>query len=209
MSQGVAIEWATAHRVASQLVGLLEDACERIEIAGSVRRQKATVHDLEIVAISRRGRAPIHGLFETTWVDVDELDEALDALRQSGTLTLRPVLVERANGSQEIQTRDGEAYKALSYQGVPVDLFITDAERWGAILALRTGPFDWNQRLVTDCKRHFRQLQDGRVLHLGRPVPTPEEADFFRAMGVPWVEPRDRTADALRFDPELLARVPA
>ncbi len=100
--------------------------------------------------------------------------------------------------------RMGDRYKALLYRGIPVDLFITDAERWGCILALRTGPGDWNARLVTDCKRWFRRVEDGRVLHLGRAVPTPEEADFFAALGVAWVDPWDRRVEALRFDPELL-----
>jgi hypothetical protein len=39
--------------------------------------------------------------------------------------------------------------------------------------------------------------------------PDPGEADFFRALGVAWVDPWDRTVDRLRFDPELLRAVPA
>jgi hypothetical protein len=77
------------------------------------------------------------------------------------------------------------------------------------IFALRTGPGDWNTRLVTECQRYFRRVAGGQVLHLGRPVPCPEEADFFRALGQPWVDPADRHVDRVRIDPELLRAVTA
>lgn len=210
MSQGQALRWADAHHVATELVGLLADACDRIEIAGSIRRRKGEVHDIELVAIPRVEMLPA----DTIWGDGelvprDWLAGRIHQMLDEGTLAPRDVLVERRDLTQEVQHRMGRAYKALVYESVPVDLFITDAERWGCIFALRTGPGDWNQRLVTDCRRHFRQVQDGRVLHLGRVVPTPEEADFFRALGVPWVEPPERRVDRLRFDPELLRAVPA
>lgn len=204
MSGGAAIRWAEAHAVATELVGLLADSCERIEIAGSIRRRKGEVHDLELVVIPRHEQRPVAGLLETTWVPVNLLDEQLGRLRMGHQVRLRPVTVRRAGGAVETQERDGDLYKALEFRGMPVDLFITDAERWGCIFALRTGPGDWNERVVTDCKRWFRTVSGGRVQHLGRPVPTPEEADFFRALGVPWVEPADRSLATLRFDPELL-----
>lgn len=210
VSAGQPIPWAEAHAVATELVGLLADACERIEIAGSIRRRKGEVHDIEIVAIARVEQLPSEGL----WGDVELternwLEGEVHRLVDDGTLAPRDVVVTRRDLTQETQQRMGRAYKALVYQGVPVDLFITDAERWGCIYALRTGPGDWNQRLVTDCKRHWRRVDDGRVLYHNKPVPTPEEADFFRALGVPWLDPEERRADRLRFDPELLKAVPA
>ena len=44
---------AYAQQMAEALVELLAPACERIEIAGSVRRGKARPNDVEIVAIPR------------------------------------------------------------------------------------------------------------------------------------------------------------
>lgn len=204
MSAGAAIPYIDALAAAVALRMLLEDACERIEIAGSVRRRKPEVHDIEIVAIPLVEDEIGADLWGSS-VRVDRLERLIvDDLAPAGVLTARPVEVHRADGSVEVSRRMGSAYKALVYHGIAVDLFITDPERWGCIYALRTGPGDWNTRLVTDCKRYFRSVADGRVLHLGRPVPTPEEADFFRALGVPWLDPWDRRADALRFVPELL-----
>lgn len=210
MSAGQPIRWAEAHGVATELVGLLADACERIEIAGSIRRRKGEVHDIEIVAISRVESSSATGLWgdehTTNWY---ALEQTVEDLVRDGLLTPRDVVVTRRDLTREIQQRMGPAYKALVYQDVPVDLFITDAERWGCIFALRTGPGDWNQRLVTDCRRHWRRVEGGRVLYHGKPVPTPEEADFFRALGVPWLEPQERRVDRLRFDVGLLREVSA
>ena len=208
MSAGEPIRWAEAHAVAEQLVGELADACERIEIAGSIRRRKGEVHDIEIVAIPRveeRGGEDLWGEAMPTRVDL--LRVGIGNGIDMGYLAAREVPIHRRDGTVETGQRMGDAYKALVYRGMPVDLFITDPERWGCIFALRTGPGDWNARLVTDCKRYFRAVADGRVTHLGRPVPTPEEEDFFRALGVPWVDPWDRSVERLRFDPALLAAV--
>jgi DNA polymerase/3'-5' exonuclease PolX len=201
VSSGDAILWPEANAAAMRLAAMLADACERVEVAGSVRRRKAVAHDLELVAIPRR---EVRG---GLWGDADEVDllaERLTALRADGIAALRDVEVRRLSGATEVQKRDGQAYKALVFEGMAVDLFITDAERWGCIFALRTGPSDWNTRLVTDCKRYFRSVADGRVLHLGKPVPTPEEPDFFRALGIPWLDPWERQLDRLTFDRNLL-----
>lgn len=206
MSAGAPRRWAEAAPIAGELVELLADACERIEIAGSIRRRRGEVHDIEIVAIPRIEL----DLGSSLWGDivrVDQLGPRIAALIDEGLLALREVTIVRRDGRTEQQRRDGVAYKALSFRGMPVDLFLTDRERWGATLALRTGPGDWNVKLVTACQRYFRRVDACRVLHLGEVIPTPEEADFFRALGQPWVEPADRRPDRVRIDPGLLAGV--
>ena len=83
----------------------------------------------------------------------------------------------------------GRAYLALVFGELPVDLFIVHPPaEWGVIFALRTGPGDWNVRLVIAC---------------------PEEADFFRALGQAWVEPWERRPECVRIDPRLLAEASA
>ena len=72
----------------------------------------------------------------------------------------------------------------------PVDLFIVRPPAdWGVIFTIRTGPADWSQRLVTECQRWFMRVEGGRLLHHGRHVPCPEEADFLAAIGQPWLDP--------------------
>ena len=115
MSSGDPIPYAEALPVAEELRELLAPACERIVIAGSLRRRKALVSDVELVAEPRYYDAA-EGLFDTV------RRSALDAV--VATLDRREVRLHRRDGSEEVQTRDGNAYKALAYRGLPVDLFL-------------------------------------------------------------------------------------
>lgn len=201
MSAGVDVPLDVARVAAAALVELLAPGCSRIEIAGSVRRRKPVVHDIEIVAIPRIDHRPV-GLLEEETEPVNMLDE-LALWYLTGPLPLlvrRPVENHRRDGSVDVQEKVGPKFKALVFSGIPVDLFITDTEQWGCIFALRTGPGDWNVRLVMDCKRVHRAVAGGRVLHLGKPVPTPEEADFFRELGQPWIDPWDRRVERVAID---------
>jgi DNA polymerase/3'-5' exonuclease PolX len=193
VSSGQPIGWSKANRIAQELVDLLRPACQRIEVAGSIRRRKATVHDIEIVAIASvegQSRGDLWGTLEP----VNLLTGPGGLLeRLADQFPLRAVEVHRADGSVEQQVRQGQLYQAREYQGLPVDLFMVfDPDTWGTIFALRTGPGDWNTRLVTDCQRYLRRVSGTNVYRAGQLVPCPEEADFFRALGQPWVEPQDR-----------------
>lgn len=184
-----------AHDVAYGLRLLLEPYCERIEIAGSIRRRRETVKDIELVAVPRMETVAGMDLWGTP-TETDRLMEKLVDLSADGLLTPRPVIVHRADGTTETQRRVGQSYQALECRGIPVDLFIVRPPAdWGVIFAIRTGPGDFNERIVTDCKRWFRRVEGGRVLHLGQHVPCPEEEDFFRAVGMDWIPPWERTVD--------------
>jgi DNA polymerase/3'-5' exonuclease PolX len=66
--------------------------------------------------------------------------------------------------------------------------------QWGALFAVRTGPADFSQRLVTVCKHRGVDMRDGRLVARGsgRDVATPEERDFFQACGLAYLEPWER-----------------
>lgn len=50
-----------AERHAQRIVEAISGACERIQIAGSIRRRKEEVGDIEIVAIPKRGGTDLFG----------------------------------------------------------------------------------------------------------------------------------------------------
>jgi DNA polymerase/3'-5' exonuclease PolX len=209
VSQGQAIAHGEALRAAQTLVGALETACERIEIAGSVRRRKLEVHDIELVAIARHEDRP-DGLFGSVVADL--LEERVEQLMASGYIAPRIVENVRADGSVDLQRKLGPAFKALvTPRGMPVDLFIVrPPATWGCIFALRTGPGTWNTRLVTDCKAIGRRVAGGQVEAWAGdewiPVPTPEEADFFAALGQEWIEPEHRRPERVRIQRTIAAR---
>jgi len=187
MSQGAPMPHAEALAIAEGLVNDLRPACERIQIAGSLRRGKPQVRDIEIVAIASSGTRSIGLGLECETYDI--LDSILADLQAVGALRPRPVENHRADGSIDIQYKLGPAFKALrTGTDVPVDLFIVrPPASWGVIFGLRTGPGDWNTRLVDECKSIGRRVTGGQVERWngGRweVVPTPEERDFFSALG--------------------------
>jgi len=54
-----AVRLEDARQIIGELVALLRPACERIEIAGSVRRGKLEVHDAEVVIIPTPDLLPL------------------------------------------------------------------------------------------------------------------------------------------------------
>jgi DNA polymerase/3'-5' exonuclease PolX len=103
---------------------------------------------------------------------------------------------------------------------MPVELHIADRERWGSVLAIRTGNAEFSHLLVTSRSEGgampFRMRQaDGGLQRLlewqeygpdpeqyaeprWEAVATPEEADYFTALGLPWIEPFRRNRSVLR-----------
>lgn len=180
------------------LVRLLAPACERIEIAGSIRRSEKMIKDIEIVAkplmIPDGTR-----LFEDEQVSALTKHIARLTASEDSELTLDPDL-----------NRNGPKYKRLLWgqrkpvaATMPVDLFIvTPPATWGVILAIRTGPADFGQLLVTGrarggaCPGHLH-VRDGALWDGNEQVDTPEETDFLTAMDVPPWPPESRTAEKL------------
>lgn len=213
MSQGDPMPRERALAAAQRLVAVLEPSCARIAIAGSLRREKPLVRDIEIVATARWEDVADDDLWGELR-SVNLLESSVERLLIHSDLEARHVEQHRADGSIDRVTKLGPAFKALVFEDIPVDLFIVrPPATWGCIFALRTGPGDWNTRLVTDCKTIGRRVEGGRVQawtsasNSWQDVPTPEEADFFRALGQRWVEPRERQVDRVRISRQTLAEV--
>lgn len=184
MSVGVRLPLRAAQAVAESVVAALRPACERIEIAGSIRRRRPDVGDVEIVAVSKVVTTePMEFFGEATRVAL--LPDHVTALLRSGTLAPHP---ERP--------ANGERYKRLwiPATGLQLDLFIVSPPaQWGPILAIRTGPAEFSKRLVEALHPKGLRCEGGRVLDWGGVTrPCPEERDFFAACGVPWTEPEAR-----------------
>lgn len=195
-----------AYPLARELKDYLSAGCVRIEIAGSLRRAKPAPGDIEIIAIPSVGVYEVRDLFDQVVERhaVNHLDQALDLLFDEGAWRFDP-------GNK----KNGPNYKRLlhSASGIACDLFIvTDPRKWGILYTIRTGSGDFSKDMVTLARRLGWFVQHG-LLH-GHPAvldekhrvkeceageqcirikPTLEEADFFAALSVPYIEPRDRT----------------
>jgi DNA polymerase/3'-5' exonuclease PolX len=178
---------AEALFVAEYVRDFLAPACERIEIAGSLRRGKPEVGDVELVAVSKSHQVPSGLFFEVDAIAWD-LDERLEELVATGIL-------DRLLGK--------DRYQKLRHHmsGLQVDLFmVKPPASFGCIFLIRTGSADYSHALVTKARDrgfHFREgaLHRGALGCSTRPceiVPTPEEIDVYRVLRLPFVEPERR-----------------
>ena len=170
--------------LAQRLLNALLPYCQRIALAGSLRRAKLMVGDIEVVAIPR----PQLDLFSHPIAGPTSLDTFL-------------------NGRVQF-TKNGNRYKQFAYGRHTVDLFLTTPDTWGSIYTIRTGSADFSHWLVT-AQPHGAApwgllFQSGRLHAHGRLLSTPEETDVFNALGLAYIDPALRTGplpDAARIDP--------
>jgi len=197
----VRLPLATASGLALEVVKLLRPSCERIEIAGSIRRGKPDVGDIEIVAIPKfEERERRLDMFTTVTEAEDWLHLTCFGLRLDGVFSDR---LDK-NGRPAF----GSKFKRLLYRGFPLDLFVTTRECWGCIYLIRTGPAEFGQQLVLKASQggwlprgfFFRDGRlwklpppyDASLVDLAKRIDTPEEADVFRALGYEFVPPEQR-----------------
>ena len=125
------IPLAEARILASELVGMLAPSCDRIAVAGSIRRGSPTVGDIEIVCLPKFLQRT-DGLFGDEFTLEDLCHEWCDGCLSDGTFAKRLDV----NG----RPAWGRKHKRALFQGVPVDLFsVIEPAQWGVILAIRTG----------------------------------------------------------------------
>ena len=180
---------AEAEVAAATLVGLLRPGCERIEVAGSIRRRAADVKDIEAVAVPRFGADMFNGTGD------DLLNDQIRYLATTRTIRYRNP--RKDEPVAEYDMRDRRYYPLwLPWKDglFAVDLFcVRPPAQWGAIFAIRTGPADYSARLVTKAKEHGVRCEQGRLVDdEGRPVDTPEERDFIEECGLPFLPPEQR-----------------
>ncbi|MCC6457844.1 MAG: hypothetical protein IT328_23005 [Caldilineaceae bacterium] len=179
MSDNEKRPYAQVMHVASGLVEQLRPACHRIEIAGSLRRKRPMVGDIEIVAIPR--------------MDVDLFGTPLDTTELDHLLAQCPVDIHK----------NGKKYKQFTYFAplgytYKADLFLQpDPATWGVNFLLRTGSADFSRRMVTSkayggLKPNDLEVRDGRVWDDGHALHTPEEIYIFEYWGMTYLEPENR-----------------
>lgn len=176
------LKLAQALPLAEKIKDALSPACERIEIAGSIRRRQATVGDIELVAIPKL--CPALEAQLSLFDEPPKLVSALDML-------LEKLLIEKWRFTR---TKNGPAAKTFLFERdneehpIQIELYLCRPENWGYIFALRTGPGDFNRAWVTQqCKDGLlpnRYSFSGGMLHKdGQAIPTPEEGDVFSLIG--------------------------
>lgn len=173
---------------AEELVRILEPACQTITIAGSIRRQKPDVGDIEILAIPRFEERPVDLFGETQKADC--LTEAINSLIYRGYLACRL----NKNGSKVFGPLNKHLIDTTSR--IPLDIFAADAKNWGMSLLVRTGSAEFNIQVMS----RFHQLglrghaYGGVSDAKGKEIACPTEDVVFRLLQWDYIEPVNRKA---------------
>ena len=163
------MEYNQALIIAQRVLEELRPHCLRCEIAGSIRRAKPEVKDIEIVAIPKPYNT---GLF------ADGIATVVEQWRKvKGELPCKYT-------------------QRILPEGIKLDLFFAEPGNWGLILAIRTGGADYSHNILADrwVKRGYHSI-DGYIHKNGVKIETPEEADVFALCDLPWTLPIYRTVN--------------
>jgi DNA polymerase/3'-5' exonuclease PolX len=140
-SQKRLMQHPDALTLAQYIEAALSPACDRIAIAGSIRRRKEKVGDIELLTIPKIGAVQRGGTL----------------FSEQGCLLNRALHKRVEAGTLEVVKGHGGDHKFRQYRIMPpvvtdpvgLDIFTATREGWGYQLAIRTGPADYSQRLVT------------------------------------------------------------
>lgn len=193
------MKYAEVLKVAESLAAHFGSVCERIEIAGSIRRLKPEVKDVELLAIPDLTPLPRPRLEFGKPLPVvhrTALDKLIAEMQEDGSITLE---------------KNGPRQKTfwLKPFSISVDLFLVlPPATWGVQKVIRTGPADFSHWVVTRKRNggalpNEYRVQDGAVWEGDRHamnlegetiVGFEEEKDFLNFLGLGWIEPKDRVA---------------
>lgn len=196
MSLGKQTALYHAQPVAESLRDALAPACQRIEIVGSVRRQRPMVSDIELLCIPLGTTQS--DMFGAPLGRISQLDDLLDQFVARGVWTW-----------DKGQPRQGEKWKRLYYRTMSLtcDIFIVSLRSWAGNLLVRTGPSAYSQHVMSAARRKGWHFADGFLLHrhagpCGRGpecaniLDVSDERSILDVLGLPWREPNQR--DGLR-----------
>lgn len=163
------IPLARARHYAEQIAERLQPFCKRLEIAGSIRRQRPFCGDIDIVA--------------------EPSDEpALRARIVDGKEVIQ-------NGPQNIHVRLTNGLEIQVFLARPAarDLLAETPSNWGSLLLLRTGSKEHNIFMAQTARACFMEwkVQEG-LFKQGTLVASATEEEIFAALYMKFVPPQQR-----------------
>lgn len=174
------MDYLEARQLAERVCHQLTPHCDRIKICGSIRRKKQEVSDIDIVALPKTN--PVKDLF--------------------GMVTHHEREAGFVNAVNQWEKIKGDAatgkYTQRLIDGHKLEIAIAHPDNFGVLTLIRTGNADFSHLIMKIVNsRGFRQ--DGGFLYKGETMLSiPDERLYFNALGIPYIEPENRDADAFR-----------
>jgi len=169
------LKLAEAEKKAEQILSCIGSLVSRAAVAGSVRRRRPQVHDIDLVVLPKQLQV---GVFN---VDPDSSWNSIHN-RLSSRLKMKTI-------------KKGAELMTLGFPDVdlPVDIYRATPETWGVLLLIRTGSTQHNIRMCMHAKTLGMMLSAKRgVIKDGNVMASKEEQDIFRALDILYVPPERR-----------------
>jgi len=200
---------SSASIIINQIQPYLQSACTRLEPAGSWRRGKRDLGDIELLALEKPGRPRLEfGKPESAFQS--HIDRVILQIKEDGYIA---AIIRDGPRWKTIRLRP-EMFPRLKESPLPtidMDLFIVaPPAQWGVQMVIRTGPGGkggFSQWMVTQRSKggvlpNGYVVREGAVWEAdeqgeradpaGEPIPMPEETDFFEFCGLPFIPPNER-----------------
>jgi len=222
LSAGTKRPWAEAMAIGVRLANELAVVCTRIKLAGSLRRRRPEVGDIEIVA--ELGDVPVD-LIGAMGPDIEgahSIARTWGNVMKSGDRSIQVVLPDGMQVDVHLVvglTCDGCGFRvpAATRSDTPLRCPSCSGAAftgncWGSQLAIRTGPVDLGVEVMQRLRKRGFQHAQGRIVRMedGGVIPTPDEETYFALAGLPCLPPEQRdTPAALKPAKQAKAAAPA
>lgn len=161
---------AKAQAYAEKIAETLAPFCEQIEIAGSIRRRRPEVNDIDLVILPT------------------DLQRVILRCRESC------IPIQEGSVNLSYKTPLGIQLDIFCARSGERELFRTVASNWGSILLCRTGSKEHNIKIAQWAKTHNMEWNpyQGILDHAGMVIASETEEAIFRAIGMPFIKPELR-----------------
>jgi len=168
------LDRAEVEPLAFKVLSVIQPLCVKSEVAGSSRRGRALINDLDIVVQPR----PLPGCWLQLLKNVKDEFDAVTEKQGNKLATLYLPFKSTKQGFGHVQ----------------VDFYRAEAGAWGILLLVRTGSKEHNMKLCNLAIKKGLSLQYsvGLTDKSGRVVAGRSEEEVFQALGLAYVEPKDR-----------------
>lgn len=162
---------------------------EKCEPAGSYRRHKATVGDVDIVVVTKNPKTVSEAVatlpIVRNVVGQGEKKVSFDVILQK--LSSRPPAVALAKAGV---ARGSDA--GVSRDVLRVDVRFVSRDQWGSALLYFTGDKDHNISLRKIAIGKGWKLNEYGLFDGEKVVASKEEKDVYERLGLPWIDPKER-----------------
>ena len=156
------IPLSMALKVVREVIKPLSSVSESISPAGSLRRMKETIGDIDILATA------------------EKLDDIIN------TFVRQPYVKDI------IAKGDTKASVRTSYEDLQVDLRVVEKDSWGAALLYFTGSKAHNIKLRGIAKERGLKISEYGVFKGTKRIAGRTEQEVYKTLGIPWIPPEIR-----------------